>query len=374
MKKILFVLPTLTIGGMEKVLVNLVNSLDEDKYEIHIKTIYHHFDLQKDIKKRIKVSSFYKSSQNEKINYWKIRAYTFFFKKAPASLLHKLFIKEKYDVEVGFFRGASIKIISGSNNLKSRKLAWVHSDFTKCSGVFDWFKNEEETICAYKKFNNIICVSEYTKEKFIERMGIKEKVIVRYNINLYKDIISKSNETIDKDNINNEFNICTVGRIVEAKGFDRLLKVHKRLIDENINHNLLIVGDGPLRTQLEEYVEENNLFKTVKLIGQQDNPYKYMKKCDLFVCSSRWEGFSTVVSEAVILEVPVVTTKVSGVKELFLENIYGLIVENDDEALYEGIKEMIIDKQLYSRYKAKVKERSVFFDEDKSIKQIEMLF
>lgn len=374
MKKILFVLPTLTVGGMEKVLVNLVNLLHEDKYEIHIKTIYDHFDLAKDLRKGIKVSSFYKSSKNKKIDYWKIRVYTFLLKKVSPKILYKLFIKEKYDVEIGFFRGASIKLISGSNNLKSKKLAWVHNDFTRCTGIFDWFKNEEQTIDAYKKFDNIVCVSKYTKEKFIERMGIKEKVIVRYNINLCKNIILQSNEDIEKDIIDDKFNVCTVGRIVEAKGFDRLLRVHKRLIDENINHNLIIVGDGPQRYNLEKYINENNLSTTVKMVGQQNNPYKYIAKCDLFVCSSRWEGFSTVVSEAVIIGTPVITTRVSGVEELFLDNVYGLIVDNDEEALYKGIKTMVTDKQVYSKYKAKVKERSNFFDEGKGIKQIEMLF
>lgn len=374
MKKILFVLPTLTIGGMEKVLVNLVNSLNKDKYEIHIKTIYDHFDLAKDLREGIKVSSFYKSSKNRKMDYWKIRAYTFLLKKVSPKILYKLFVKEKYDVEIGFFRGASIKLISGSNNLKSKKIAWVHSDFTRCTGIFDWFKNEEQTIQSYKKFDNIVCVSKYTKEKFIERMGIKENVIVRYNINLCKNIILQSNEVIEKDITNGKFNICTVGRIVEAKGFDRLLKVHKRLIDEDINHNLIIVGDGSERSKLEKYIGENNLSNTVKMVGQQNNPYKYIAKSDLFACSSRWEGFSTVVSEAVILGIPVITTRVSGSEELLLDSIYGLIVDNNEEELYKGIKRMITDKKIYSKYKDKVKERSIFFNEEKCLKQIEMLF
>ena len=374
MKKILIGAPSLAVGGMEKVLINLVNSLPQENYNITIKTIFDNFELASNLNENIKYSSFYKTCKNKKIDYIKVRLYTFMLKKFTPKLLYRLLIKERYDTEIAFFRGAAIKIISGSNNYEANKLAWVHNDFTKCTGIFDWFNNEEQTKNAYRKFNKIVCVSQYAKEKFTERMGIKENVIVRYNINLTDDIKNKAEEKIEEKFNKNTFKVCTVGRLVEAKGYDRLLKIHKRLMDEELKHDLIIVGDGPDREKLTKYINDNNLNKSVYLLGSKSNPYKYIKNSDLFVCSSRWEGFSTVISEAVILEKPVITTRVSGTEELFLNNKYGLITENNEESLYEELKNIITSKKLYNYYKNKVKERSSFFEQKKLVKSVEKIF
>ena len=265
-----------------------------------------------------------------------------------------------------------MKIISGSNNKCAKRLVWVHSDFTKCSGIFDWFNNEEKTKKAYKCFDKIICVSKFAKEKFIERMDINENVVVKYNINLVDEIKEKSLDRVEEQ-FNNRFTVSTVGRLVEAKGYDRLLRVHKRLIDDGIIYNLIIIGDGAEREKLNNYIEDNNLNESVYLLGRRDNPYKYIKNSDLFVCSSRWEGFSTVISEAIILGKPVITTRVSGTEELFLNNEYGLIVDNDEDSLYEGLKTILINRDLYDKYNKKILERSDFFDINKLVSEIEVL-
>lgn len=371
MKKILIVDPSLAVGGMEKVLINLVNSLPQENYNITIKTIYDNFELASNLNENIKYSSFYKTCKNKKIDYIKVRLYTCMLKKFTPKLLYRLLIKERYYTEIAFFRGAAVKIISGSNNYQSNKLAWVHSDFTKCTGIFDWFNNEEQTKNAYRKFNKIVCVSQYAKEKFKERMGIKENVIVRYNINLTDDIKKKSKEKIQERFREDKFRICTVGRLVEAKGYDRLLRVHNKLIKEGFDYDLVIIGDGPDKEKLSKYINDNNLNSSVYLLGSKSNPYKYIKDSDLFVCSSRWEGFSTVISEAVILEKPVLTTRVSGTDELFLDNKYGLITENNEQSLYEELKEILMNKDLYTYYKEKIKERSSFFDQEVLAKEIE---
>lgn len=125
---------------------------------------------------------------------------------------------------------------------------------------------------------------------------------------------------------------------------------------------------------IKKFIEENHLERTVYLSGQKDNPYKYMKQSDLFVCSSRWEGFSTVISEAVILGIPILTTNVSGTKELLGENEFGVVVENKTDDLYRGLKEYLLDSKLQRYYKDKIKDRIHFFDEKMQVKEIEGLF
>ena len=110
----------------------------------------------------------------------------------------------------------------------------------------------------------------------------------------------------------------------------------------------------------------------VTLLGYKKNPYKYIRNSDLFVCSSRAEGFSTVVSEAIILEKPIVTTECSGMRELLGDNSeYGIICENNTKALYESLLKVLSNKELYLELKEKIIERKNIFDINKTIKDIE---
>lgn len=374
-KSILFIVPTLTMGGVERVLVNLTNELVHN-FDVTIITIYDYFDLKEKLDKSITVKSFYKTSKFKRWDYVKVRLYTWMLKNFSPSFLYKILIKENFDVEIAFMRGASAKIISGSVNRKSKKFVWVHSDFTKCTGIYDYFKDESTTRNAYLKFDKIICVSEYVKEMFSKVMKITDNCVVRYNINQTEDIKNKSLQTIDEtiQTHGDRLMICSVGRLVKAKGYDRLLKVHKRLYDEGILYDLVIVGDGPEYDNYYRYISDNGIEDSVHLIGKRDNPYKYMKQSDLFVCSSRWEGFSTVISEAVILGVPIVTTNVSGTKELLGNNEYGLITENTTEDLYKGLKQYLTNPNMQKYYKEKVKDRASFFDKELRLREIIELF
>ena len=127
-----------------------------------------------------------------------------------------------------------------------------------------------------------------------------------------------------------------------------------------------------MQLELENYVREHNLQDKVTFWGYQTNPYKYVAKCDLFVCASYAEGFSTAATEALIVGTPVCTVEVSGMKEMLGENSeYGLVVENDDEALYQGIKKLITDKELLNHYKQKAIERGKEFSTEKTVKAVE---
>lgn len=125
---------------------------------------------------------------------------------------------------------------------------------------------------------------------------------------------------------------------------------------------------------IKEYIKENNLEKNIMLLGYQKNPYKYIKKSDIFVCSSRAEGYSTAVTEAVILDKPIVTTNCSGMEEILgKDNKYGLITKNTEEDLYEGIKKMLENKDIIKKYKQNIKERSKQFELEALIKEIEKI-
>lgn len=397
-KKILFLIHTLGGGGAEKVLVNLVNNMDKNKYDITVMTIIDVGELRYQLNENIK----YKTTINLRLGKRKIKCenksgsllnrkgflklgfakiYSLIWRYISASLVYKVFIKEKYDIEVAFLEGISAKVIAASTNKKSRKYVWVHVDLinqTKSSKVFKGIQDEKKTYC---QFNKVICVSEAVKIQFIKKFDfIPNKVLVKYNVIDKEDILKKSKYPIE--NINNSigrkvdtFLICSIGRLNAQKAYDRLLRIVKRLIDEEYDIKLIIIGEGTAKEELEKYIVVNNLEEKIKLLGFKSNPYNYLGNSKLYVCSSVAEGFSTAVSEAIVLGIPVVTTDCAGMKEMLgSNNEYGIVTPNSEEALYVGIKNILNDKMLYMKYKEAIQERSEIFNLKYLISEVEKLF
>lgn len=209
---------------------------------------------------------------------------------------------------------------------------------------------------------------------FKKRFGFDNSLILKYNPVNEKIILEKSKESINEIKLNDSFKIVTVGRLVYEKGYDRLLKIHKSLIDNGFKHELWVVGDGNQRSQLEEYINKNNLKESVKLLGFNANPYKFMKNADLFVCSSRVEGLSTVVMEALICGTPVISTNCAGAMDLLGDSLYGVISENNEDALYETIKDMVLNKSKLNFFRAKSIQRGMDFTLERAISEIDNIF
>lgn len=392
-KKILFLIHTLGIGGAEKVLVNLVNNMDKTKYDVTVMTIINTgafiTELNNEVKykymfnipfsKRKKIKSDSKKESGSLLNKTSRikeilkRIYQFVWRHISCKIIYKIFIKEKYDYEIAFLEGIPAKIIAESNNKDSIKISWIHVDLINEIKSEKFFKNRENEIEVYNKFDKIVAVSQYVKNQFIKKYKIiEEKVYVRYNPIDEKYIEKCSNQKIN-DIKKEKFTLCTIGRLAPQKGYDRLLSVVDKLNKDNIEFELWIIGVGPEEDKLKDYINQKNI-NNVKLLGYKINPYVYIKKADLFVCSSRAEGFSTVVSEAVILEKPIVTTDCSGMREILGQNSeYGLICDNNEEALYKALKDILSNKDKYLYYKNKVSERKYIFNIRESVKNIEKL-
>ena len=204
-------------------------------------------------------------------------------------------------------------------------------------------------------------------------MNIDASYQVLYNTNESKKIrgLSEESITIDIDQ-ENTVNIVGVGKLLKSKGFDRILRITKQLIAENYSVHTYILGEGPEKETLQNYIKANGLGKNVTFLGYQINPYKYISRCDLFVCASYAEGFSTATTEALILGVPVCTVEVSGMKEMLGENNeYGIVTENNDEALYEGIRCLVKSPELLRHYRKQAQKRGDMFSTEKTVAEVE---
>ena len=367
MKKVLFLIHDLGQGGAEKVLVNLVNNMDYTKFDITVMTLFDCGENRRFLNTSIKYKTWCK---------YMFPGNSHLMKLFSPRMLHKMIIKEKYDIEVAYLEGPCSRIISGSPYQTTKLVSWIHIEQHTAKKAAASFRSIKEAIKYYNKFNKIVCVSKTVKNDFQKIMHINVPIEVLYNTNESKNIISRSQEIVENvDFDKSEVKLVGVGKLLKNKGFDRILKITNRLIKEGYKIHTYILGEGPERERLQKYINENNLHNQVSLLGYQLNPYKYIAKCDLFVCSSYAEGFSTAASEALILGIPVCTVEVSGMKEMLGENNeYGIVVKNDDEALYQGIKKLLDKQDLWKHYKHQAEMRGKDFSTEKTVRAVEEMF
>lgn len=374
MKKILLMVDNLDEGGVSKVLFDFLDNVDKKKYDITIMALYNN-GIYKD---KIKSYGRYRycfNPPNEKDNSIKSRLYRKYWGgmlRLPESFMYKWFVKEKYDIEIAFMHGWSTKFISASNNKKSKKIAWVHVDLVTWNRVDGVFKSLEHHKNVYSKFNEVLCVSKTVKEGIENKYGVRNAKVLYNPIDRDK-ILKLSNEEVDINNDSNKIKLISVGRLSEQKGYDRLLRVFNKLNKEGFNIELTLVGSGEKYNELNNYIKENSLESSVSLLGYKHNPYKYVKSSDLFICSSLSEGFSLVIGEAMAMGIPVVSVDCPGPNELLGYGTYGKLVKNNEEELYKGIKELILDNDIYTKYKNKSIERGKMFSIKSFITNVESI-
>lgn len=363
MIKILFFIESLKGGGAEKVLKNLVNAMDTKKFDITVATLYKE-SVDGELKNGIKYKYCYKTQSAVSNIMMRV--------EAAAGVAYRLHLKGDYDIEVAYLECGATKIIAGSVNKKAKKIAWVHCDLSKKAENYEAFVNDTKKY--YEKYDKIVCVSEDVRNSFIKGYGDKFEPVTLYNCYDDSEILNKSKEPLPEE-INKDGKICVaVGRLVKSKGFDKLLKAHKRLLGEGISYKLWILGEGEERGNLEKYIKENNLSDSVTLFGFTKNPYKYIKNADITVCSSEYEGFSTVVVESLILGTPVVTTDCTGMREMLGDSEFGLVTENSEDGIFCGLKKMLTEDSVYSQYKEKAAKRGEAFKIDKAVLKTQSFF
>lgn len=369
-KKILFLIGSLGGGGAEGVLVTLVNGLCKNKnLDITVLTLYPGGINEQKLDKRISLKTVHLTRKYPYLNRWlqffKIKS----FAVLPSWLLHKIFIKEKYDVEIAFIEGLPTKIIAGASKA-TPIYAWIHINlllFNYSKHAYMTLKHEQQ---AYRRFNKVFCVSNDVKEAFSKKFNLPGMVL--YNPINQEELIAKSKEGIDSPASDaSVLKLVTVGRLAKQKGFERLLGVVGKLRDQGYRFRLQIIGQGPEKDNLHQLFHQLQLEQTVDFVGYKINPYPYVKQADLFVCSSITEGFSTAVCEAILLDVPVLTTDCTGMREIFGDVHCGIIVENSEEGLYQGLKQLLDHPQQIIAMKQNCKLRYPFFAISHTIKVVE---
>lgn len=364
MKSVLFFIESLDGGGAEGALEGLIRNLDPEKWKI---TVVSETDGEMRVpfmKEHTKYHPFiHKNFSNNPVRELINRIILTGSVRLPPSVVRKLYLRGKHNVEVAACEGYSTKIIASSTDKKSVKIAYIHTDFSCNHWSVEAYKDADEERSCYEKLDYIICVSESIRDAFVATYGMREKTVVLYNIIDDRKIKAMSREepSVPVSTMKKPVFVLA-GSFLPVKGFDRFVRVAAKLRNDGLDFSAVIIGMGYERRQIEDLIAENSLEEVISLYEYQKNPYAIFKNADAFVCSSHAEGYSTVVSEAVILGKPVITTRCSGMEEIFGDRECGIICDNNEDALYLAMKKVLENPELLKKYAAEAEKRSEFFN------------
>lgn len=371
MKKILIMHSNMEIGGAETSLLGLLKSIDYSRYSVDLMLLEKSGELINMIPKEVNLldsnrryTALVKPIKDVVKKYSLAIAISRIMAKIVTGLKSKIYkdvdlcymIKEyshkfsmpflpkiygKYDLAISFIDPHFI--IQEKVNSKV-KIGWLHTDFSRINinGKIDY---DMWNSCDY-----IACVSEACKEAFDKKYPcLEEKSIVIENILPVEFVKSQSNKEDVSSEIyksKNEVTICSVGRFSEAKNFDNIPNIAKRIIESGYNIKWYLIGYGADEKLIRNKIKEECMENIVIVLGKKINPYPYIKMCDLYIQPSRYEGKAVTVREAQMLNKPVIITNFSTAKSQLEDKVDGLIVPIDNQQCAEGIISLIDDYQL----------------------------
>lgn len=376
MKKVLIVTRRMVMGGIEKALISMLEAMPIDRFEVTVLVMGNGGELVNQIPRHVKFGCLYGHEnttlgkmrnavkRGEFLHAFKIGWYTALANNSKSVFNQEMFhskmvpaVDTVYDLAIAYHVPASFPVVYVMNNIKAKKkAAWIHSDVSQYEEPLKRYKK------FYEKYDKVYCVSKYALNEFTQMFPEqKGKATVFYNILDTKKIEMMSvNGDSYKDSFGGGVRILTIGRLTSQKGYDVIPLVLKRLI--SIGHNNLRwywIGDGEGRPDFENIIKKYKLENNISLLGTQENPYPYLKDCDIYVQPSRHEGYCITLAEARALNKPIVTTDFVGAKEQIINKNNGLIVNFDENDLFSAIQKLIIDPELRIKFTNALKVQNI---------------
>ena len=375
-KKILIRIGSLRHGGAEKVLVTFLKNLSPDKYEIDLLLNLYSGKYLKDVPSWINI---YYLNKGEMITTNRPqdipqKAYRVIYQKLlktfPKILYSTILSNKQYDIEFAAIHGIADEILN-SPIKSSKKIVWIHNDLSNIP------EYTEERLRKFFGFDKILVISNKINDLFLSLANTeveKQKIVRIYNPIDVEEILNLAKIPCDLKKKEGVKTFVSIGTVFPQKGFDRLLRAHKRLIDEGFLHNVWIVGDGYDFPNIEKLFHELKVEETAKLVGFKENPYPYFTQADYYILSSRYEGYPTVLFEAMVLAKPIIATDVSGVREILNNGDLGYIIPNEDEEIYNSMKFFLENNDFALNYTNTIQSKSLPFELKNAVESIEQNF
>lgn len=365
-KKILIFIPYLTGGGAQRVVVNLLKGLAKKNYDLVLVVVSKEGPFLDKIPGKVKNIEL---SHNRTL--------------LSVNELKNVYKREKPDVILSALNYANIVSVLAYKlaRIKSKVIVTEHSNYSNSIRAESIIKKLVYMVLikkTYKHADTIIAVSEGVGYDLKEALGLKTNDYnfhVIYNPIVDEEITEKQNGKAELQKLGNNRVVLGVGRLAKPKDFSTLIRAFSIVKPEMKNVKLIILGEGPEREMLEQLIADLGLKNDVYLPGFVDNPYAYMSKADLFVLSSRWEGFGNVIVEAMVCGLPVISTNCpSGPDEIIQDGINGVLVPvRDEQVMANNIVRVLTDNKFGNMLITNAKKRAQDFSIEKITEEYEKI-
>ena len=371
--KVLFRHRSMEMGGVEKVLLSMLNNLDCNKFDISLCLNLFQGELRNTIPKFIPYKTLAKGkedfSKNPLLNkiqltlrglkLWTYRTFPF--------IADKFVLQNNADVEIATGYTMFSDVLNSSNKA-SKKIGWFHSDITypKLQPVVP------KILKQIPKFDYFFWGSQQAKDIFIEKYPnviLPPNEVIRNAIPI-EELKQKSEEFTPNFQTNHPVFI-TVGRLHSRKGHHKLMNAHAQLIKEGFPHKIYVIGDGEELENLKIQADKLNISDTFIFLGSLLNPYPYVKHADFFIMPSESEGWPLIIADTLILQKPIIATNVGGIPEMITHKKNGYLIPYETNAIKDAMKEFMINKNLIQTLEENLKDSEKQFDNQKIFNTVE---
>ena len=370
--KIVFRHRSMEMGGVEKVLLSILNNLDQEKFDLTVLLNLNQGELRNEFPSHVR--KVYLTNGKEDLSTNKLlQKLQLFRRKNKLEKLRKNpevidqeYLKEEYDIEIAMTYNDFESVLNSSNK-NSKKIGWFHSEINlpKLQPLVP------EILKHFPQFDHLIYCSEKIQkimhEAYPNLSYPKESVII--NAIPIEEIKKKAEEKITDLPKSPVF--VSVGRLHTRKGYHQLMEAHARLLKDGFYHSIVIIGDGEEMPNLLTQQKKLGVEKSYHLVGNKMNPYPYLKNADFFIMPSESEAWPLVIAEALILQRPIIATKVGDVEMMIKDRKTGYLIDYKTDEIYEAMKEFLTNKSLISELKENLIDIEKEFDNKKIFSAIE---
>ncbi|GAF66991.1 putative glycosyltransferase [Bacillus sp. TS-2] len=369
-KNLLFIIPSLTVGGGERSLVNLLSVLEWRHYQVDLLLLHQEGTFVEYLPKEVNVlplpdcfRTFSLPFSQSIISFIRKGKHSFAFDRFKFMLLNRSHLNtsqkeqkgwkyisksldildKEYDVAIGYLEKTATYYCVDKVKAK-KKIGWVHTDYNKLGA------EQSFDLSYFKKLTHIVTVSEKCASILAQSFPTeKEKINVIYNINSPFMIHKAANQKVSVKKTKNETfgkTIVSVGRLHKEKGFEMVIEASRLLVEKGYVFKWKIIGDGPENSSLQKLINKHQLEDYVQLMGLQANPYPFIKQADIYAQTSKYEGKSIAIDEAKILFKPILVTNFETASDQITHERTGLIVEMNPVAIAIGIERLMNEPEL----------------------------
>ena len=371
--KVLFRHRSMEMGGVEKVILSLLNNLNKEKFEMTLQVSLYQGELRDKVPSDIRYIKNNKGKEDFSrqsltrtfqllVRNLKVRLFNLF-----PSISDKIYLKEKFDIEIATSY-TDFEFVLNSSNKFSKKIGWFHSDITfpKLQPAVPKILNQ------IPKFDYFIFGSQQTKDIFTQtypNFKLPENQVILNAIPI-EEIKQKAVEFVPdfgtKDPV-----FVSVGRLHSRKGYHKLIEVHNKLIKDGFAHKIIIIGDGEEKDNLENLTKMYGVQNSFVLLGSLLNPYPYVKNADFFVMPSESEGWPLIIADTLILQKPILSTAVGGIPEMIRHLENGYLINYDTDEMYNAMKEFLSNANMIEKIKKGLENSEKQFDNQKIFDAVE---